>query len=261
MLFDLRGRGRRRTVQGVYLFLAVLIGGGLVLFGVGGSGSGGLLNGLSGNGSKQASPTDAVLARAQKGVHAHPRDPAAWGQLVKAQLAAAGAGTGFDARTQTYTAAGKADLRKAAKAWEHYLSLHPARPDVTVAGAILGAFGPQGLNRPAEGVRAAQIVARAQPRSPTAYFRLASFDYLACRTAAGDRAGRRAVKVTPKAGRRGVKAAVRRAKQSVPPGQCPAAGGTAGGGSKGTPGGHARGTSRGGSKGTSGGHAKSTPGG
>ena len=52
MLFDLRSRGRRRTVQAVYLFLAILIGGGLVLFGVGaGNGLGGLLNGLTGSGS------------------------------------------------------------------------------------------------------------------------------------------------------------------------------------------------------------------
>ena len=45
MLFDLRSRGRRRTVQAVYLGLAILMGGGLVLFGVGtGNGVGGLLN-------------------------------------------------------------------------------------------------------------------------------------------------------------------------------------------------------------------------
>ena len=36
MLFDLRGRGRRRTVQVIYLTLALLLGGGLVLFGIGG---------------------------------------------------------------------------------------------------------------------------------------------------------------------------------------------------------------------------------
>ena len=44
MLFDLRSRGRRRTVQAVYLGLAIILGGGLVLFGVGaGNGFGGLL--------------------------------------------------------------------------------------------------------------------------------------------------------------------------------------------------------------------------
>ena len=35
MLFDLRGRGRRRTVQAIYLGLAILLGGGLIFFGVG----------------------------------------------------------------------------------------------------------------------------------------------------------------------------------------------------------------------------------
>ena len=34
MLFDLRGRGRRRTVKIVYITLALLMGGGLVLFGI-----------------------------------------------------------------------------------------------------------------------------------------------------------------------------------------------------------------------------------
>ena len=43
MLFDLRGR-RRRLVQATYLSLAVLMGGGLVLFGIGGDVSGGLFN-------------------------------------------------------------------------------------------------------------------------------------------------------------------------------------------------------------------------
>ena len=35
MLFDLRGTGRRRTVKIVYVTLAILMGGGLVLFGIG----------------------------------------------------------------------------------------------------------------------------------------------------------------------------------------------------------------------------------
>ena len=46
MLFDLRGRGRRRTVQVIYLSLAILMGGGLVLFGIGGATSGGLIDAI-----------------------------------------------------------------------------------------------------------------------------------------------------------------------------------------------------------------------
>ena len=50
MLFDLRGRGRRRTVQVIYIGLALLIGIGLVGFGIGGGfGSGGLLNAANNN--------------------------------------------------------------------------------------------------------------------------------------------------------------------------------------------------------------------
>ena len=47
MLFDLRGRGRRRTVQVIYLSLALLMGGGLVLFGIGSDQSGGLVDAFS----------------------------------------------------------------------------------------------------------------------------------------------------------------------------------------------------------------------
>ena len=49
MLFDLRGR-RRRAVQVTYLMLALLMGGGLVLFGIGGSVSGGLIDAFKGTG-------------------------------------------------------------------------------------------------------------------------------------------------------------------------------------------------------------------
>src|SRR5947207_7689111 len=49
MLFDLRGK-RRRAVQVTYLSLALLMGAGLVFFGIGGSVSGGLLDAFKGGG-------------------------------------------------------------------------------------------------------------------------------------------------------------------------------------------------------------------
>ena len=60
MLFDLRGRGRRRTVQVIYATLAILLGGGLVLFGIGGGTNGGLFDAIGGNGSSSTS-TDKVF--------------------------------------------------------------------------------------------------------------------------------------------------------------------------------------------------------
>src|SRR3954465_4102042 len=47
MLFALRGSGRRTTVKVVYVTLAILMGGGLVLFGIGGSVSGGLIDAIT----------------------------------------------------------------------------------------------------------------------------------------------------------------------------------------------------------------------
>ena len=58
MLFDLRGR-RRRAVQATYLMLALLMGGGLVLFGIGGDVSGGLVDAFKGGGG--GSSTDSAL--------------------------------------------------------------------------------------------------------------------------------------------------------------------------------------------------------
>jgi hypothetical protein len=50
MLFDLRGSGRKRAVKVIYMTLAVLMGSGLVLFGIGGATSGGLLDVFTGGG-------------------------------------------------------------------------------------------------------------------------------------------------------------------------------------------------------------------
>ena len=66
MLFDLQGR-RRRMVQATYLILAVLMGGGLVLFGVGsGSISGGLFDALTGKTKDEDEAPDQLEAPEQR---------------------------------------------------------------------------------------------------------------------------------------------------------------------------------------------------
>src|SRR5271166_6368389 len=107
MLFDLRGRGRRRTVQVVYLGLALLIGGGLVLFGVGtGTGGGGLLNGIGGSGGgNQSQVVSSQETAALKAVKANPNSAAAWSALVQARWTAA-TDSDYNQTTQTFTAAG-----------------------------------------------------------------------------------------------------------------------------------------------------------
>ena len=60
MLFDLRGSGRRRVVKIVYITLAFLMGGGLVLFGIGGGGAlpGGLVDAITQGGGGGDDGTD-----------------------------------------------------------------------------------------------------------------------------------------------------------------------------------------------------------
>src|SRR5947209_17586618 len=123
MLFDLRSRGRRRTVQAVYLGLAILMGGGLVLFGVGaGNGFGGILNAFTSNGSNSSKP---VVSQAEKAAiqqtKLHPNNPQAWAALVQARDSAAK--QEVDVSTGTVTAAGKKEFVAETQAWQRYTQL------------------------------------------------------------------------------------------------------------------------------------------
>ena len=115
MLFDLRSRGRRRTVQVVYLGLAVLMGGGLILFGVGaGNGIGGLLNAFTGNGSgnAQSQAISQQEKNALKQIKLNPNDAAAWGELVSARWTDAATGSNYNSSTGAFSAAASRSWRR-----------------------------------------------------------------------------------------------------------------------------------------------------
>jgi hypothetical protein len=216
MLFDLRGRGRRRTVQAIYLTLAVLMGGGLVLFGIGGSVSGGLFDalGVTGGGSDSSSANEQLEKQenaALRRVRANPRDEAALITLTRVRYQLAGQGDNFDQETGAFKSGGRKELAQAAQSWSSYLALEPKTPDPNVATLMVQAFSPVGLNRPTEGVTAAEIVADARPSAQT-YYQLAVFAYAAKQTRKGDLAGKKAVELAPAAQRAAVKSQVDSAK-------------------------------------------------
>src|SRR6266480_3924548 len=122
MLFDLRGRGRRRTVQTIYVTLAILMGGGLVFFGIGG-------NDVF---SKQA-------AQAEKTLKVNGNDVAAWAVLARARFQQAGQGGNYDQQTSQFTDKGKTALQQSSAAWEHYLALNPSKPDDSLASLMVQA--------------------------------------------------------------------------------------------------------------------------
>src|SRR4051794_34913586 len=86
MLFDLRGRGRRRTVQAIYLGLAILMGGGLVLFGIGSSSNGGIVDAIMGNGGNSDSATSTLDKRIKAALvktRANPKEAELWANLAR----------------------------------------------------------------------------------------------------------------------------------------------------------------------------------
>src|SRR4051794_40941537 len=119
MLFDLRGAGRRKTVQVTYILLAVLMGGGLVLFGIGGSVSGGLVDAITGSsgGSTGNGAYEKRVNQTLAQTRAHPKDAAAWADLARARFQLASTSDNLDQANGTWTASGKKVLVGAAAAW------------------------------------------------------------------------------------------------------------------------------------------------
>jgi len=209
MLFDLRGRGRRRTVQAIYLSLAILMGGGLVLFGIGSSQSGGLFDALSGDSGSQ-SATEGIDKRIDNAIaatKARPRDPQAWAQL--ASLRFQRAGIDEIAADGRYTDSGMRRLRLASQAWERHLALEPKQPDVRAAKFMVQAYEANALNELTKAVRAKEIVtAEESPPNSNLFAQLAELAYRAGETRVADLAADRAVSLAPEAQRKPLRTAL-----------------------------------------------------
>lgn len=208
MLFDLRGRGRRRTVQVIYLSLAVLMGGGLVLFGIGGATPGGLVDAVSGGGSGGGSNIYAQRVKTYtKQTTQDPNNAQAWAALTKAQVQEASV-IGYDQATGTYTDKGVAELRKASASWQKYLDVNTKKPDDTVASLMVAAYGSSGLNQPAEATDALQAVIEGRGGSAALYTQLAVSAYVNGDTRRSLIAERKAIAMSPPSKRKITKAEI-----------------------------------------------------
>jgi hypothetical protein len=219
MLFDLRGRGRRRVVQVIYLGLAILMGGGLVLFGVGGATSGGLLDAFKS--SSGSTSVDKVFQQrvdsAERGVRVRPADPKAWAQLTKVRYQQAGTGDGFDQNQGVFTDKGKVELQGVEDAWTKYLTLTD-KPDDTVARIMVQAFSTAGLNEPDKAVNAMEVVLDSTPAASETgqeYVQLAALAYEAGQTRKAELASKKAISLTPKDDREQIQAQLDSLKQQA----------------------------------------------
>ena len=217
MLFDLRGAGRRTTIKVVYLTLALLMGGGLVLFGIGGDVSGGLVDAIT----ERSGTTDTGTGRyedrvrtAERATQADPKDAEAWAALARARYQLANAGDNFDQSTGQYAAAGKAELTQATRAWERHLALDPKQPDDGVASLMVQAYSQFGINDPVKAVAAQEVIAEARPKSAT-FANLAVLAYQAGQTRKGDLATERAVDLADADDRKTLRSELKSAKEQA----------------------------------------------
>jgi hypothetical protein len=214
MLFDLRGR-RRRAVQVTYLTLAVLMGGGLVLFGIGGDTSGGLFDAIGGNssGGNPNSGLEKRIERQENRLETSPTDTTALAELVKLnyQVAVSDTPSGSSAIPED----GKDELRKAGVYWERYVKATDGDPDAGLAKYALFVYDQNGLNQPAKAKDVVRVIA-ADANDTQTYLLLVQYA-----TAAGDKrtaqlAAQKAIDLAPKNQRKEVEKAAKQLQSAAP---------------------------------------------
>lgn len=218
MLFDLQGK-RRRVVQATYLTLAVLMGGGLVFFGIGSDVQGGLSDAFSGGGGNGGGneALEKRIERNEDKIAKAPQSDAARKALVRDYYQLAVAQTSQEG---AFSDDAKADLRKAAANWKAYLAAEPKKVDASLATVALQIFDPLALNRPKDAQEAARVVAEAS-NDTEGYLRLVQYAALAGDTRTANLAAQKAVDLAPKDERQAVKEQAEQLKQPQGAGAAP----------------------------------------
>ena len=215
MLFDLQGK-RRRLVQVVYLTLALLMGGGLVLFGIGGDVSGGLFDAFSDRSGATGSGNELVEKRIERNEEKLKRSPnseALRKRLTRDYFQLA-SGQATDQQTG-YPDEAKDELRKAAANWKAYLALEPEKPDTSLARTVLQVYDPAALNKPKDALEASRLIAENEEDS-NAYRNLVQYAALAGDTRVAGLAGQKAIDLAPKSQRKEVRKTVKQLKAAKP---------------------------------------------
>jgi hypothetical protein len=218
MLFDLRGR-RRRAVQATYLTLAVLMGGGLVLFGIGGDVSGGLFDAFSDrSGGTASDQLEDRIERLEGRLEENPRNEATLKALVRDYHALAGAE--LPTGTVQYPEEAKDELQKGAQYWQRYLEVEDEKPEASLARVALTLYDQTALNQPKEAAEAMRIVAESA-NDYQSYLALVQRAAAAGDKRTADLAAQKAVDLAPERLRKQVRQQAKQLKMPVPTEQTP----------------------------------------
>jgi tetratricopeptide (TPR) repeat protein len=230
MLFDLKGK-RRRAVQGTYLTLAILMGAGLVLFGIGSNQQGGLSE-LFGGGNGSNTATASVqkkIDKAEKALAKNPGDTKALADIVRGHYQLASASSPTD--STKISKKGRGELTKAIEAWEKYLAAEPPKVDTSLAAVAVQAYSTlaqtvtaEADDKPAQeaaakrywagAANATEVIAETKENSQN-YLQLVQFATLAGQERKAELAGQKAIALAPKNQKKEAKQAVEQAKSQA----------------------------------------------
>jgi hypothetical protein len=232
MLFDLTGRGRRRTVRIVYTGLALLFAVSFVGFGVGTSGGGGFIEALFGKGGSSSGVSySSQLKTARRLSAAQPANPNAWTGLIHTALLQTTTEGNYvtNGVEGAFTPKARPLLLEVQSAWRRYLKLTPHNPSANVAREVMRVYAtPGGLSEPQQALKTWQIVVAGSPPEAGLYSQLAVYAYQANNKPLGDRASKKAIKLAPAGERTLIENTLAKAKSTPNLGAEGAAGATAG---------------------------------
>jgi len=223
MLFDLRGR-RRRAVQATYLLLALLMGGGLVFFGIGGDVSGGLFDAFSDrSGGDVNEELEERIDQREERLRANPQSEAALQALVRDYYALANLQK--PSGSIEYPEDARDDLVRASEYWNRYLEVEDGKPNASLARLALTLYDQGALNDPEQAANAMRIIAEAG-NNYQLYLGLVQRAAAAGDTRTADLAAQKAIDLAPKRLKKQVRQQAEAAKAPPPteqaPGQAPA---------------------------------------
>lgn len=140
MLFDLKGK-RKRMIQVIYATLAVLMGGGLIFFGIGGEVSGGLFDAFTDQSGARVGDQIEEAENLEEQLAAEPGDEQLLTRLIRARYTAGNALYEFDdAGQQRLTPEAREQFELAVDAWDRYEQAAPARIDPNIAQLVANAY-------------------------------------------------------------------------------------------------------------------------
>ena len=223
MLFELGGK-RKRVIQVIYVFLALLLAIGLVGLGIGGSANGGIFDALGltdSSSSSGGSQFDSQIDNANEKLAQNPNDTQALLALARYSYLKGQSSLDTDDQGQvSITDDAISSWQDATDAWQRYLDALGNKGEVndSVATLIMQAYSglaqteddPQVFTREfANAADAAFIVAAARP-SVNSWLQAAAFAYYSGNVKKGAEAGKKAVAKANEADRTAVNAQLKK---------------------------------------------------